>query len=173
MFRDWESFYIIVGPTAGALIGIMFVVATLTAGMDATRRKRGAQIYISPIVFHFAVIVIVSAITAVPDIPPVATGVMLALCAGAGLLYAATTAIRVFTVRIDTTGPIDRSDKFFYGILPPLVYAAFAAAVATIWVAPPHAPYAIGAVMVALLFLGVRNAWDLATFLVHPPDSAS
>ena len=34
MFEGWENFYLIVGPSAAALIGLMFVVVTLTAGRE-------------------------------------------------------------------------------------------------------------------------------------------
>jgi len=37
MFHDWENYYLLIGSAAGALIGLMFVVTTLTAGLDASR----------------------------------------------------------------------------------------------------------------------------------------
>jgi hypothetical protein len=66
MFSDWENFYLIVGSGGGALIGVMFVVATLTAGLEENRASRGARIYITPIVFHFAIVLVVSAIAVHP-----------------------------------------------------------------------------------------------------------
>jgi len=41
---EWESFYVIVGSSAGALIGLQFVVLTLLAEKPQTRepgRRRG------------------------------------------------------------------------------------------------------------------------------------
>ena len=71
MFHDWENFYLIVGSGAGALIGIMFVVATLMAGFDTPPRvEQGIRVYITPTVFHFSVILVVSAISVVPEISP-------------------------------------------------------------------------------------------------------
>jgi len=35
---EWESFYIIVGPAAGALIGLQFVVLTPRPGPRSSRR---------------------------------------------------------------------------------------------------------------------------------------
>lgn len=55
MFDGWDNFYIIVGSTSGALVGVMFVVATLSAGLEQRRITRGAQVYITPVVFHFAI----------------------------------------------------------------------------------------------------------------------
>jgi len=35
-FTEWESFYVIVGSAAGALIGLQFVVMTLVAAIRAS-----------------------------------------------------------------------------------------------------------------------------------------
>jgi len=164
MFSDWENFYLIVGSGGGALIGVMFVVATLTAGLEESRASRGALIYITPIVFHFSIVLIVSAIAVTPGLPLMAAGTLIALCALVGWLYAVVTAIRVFRIRIDD--PPDWEDKTFYGIMPAIAYFLLACATATIWIAPMSAALFIGAVMLFLLLIGIRNAWDLATYLV-------
>ena len=44
MFEGWDSFYLLVGGGAGALIGTMFVVATLTAGLAPERRAHGLHV---------------------------------------------------------------------------------------------------------------------------------
>ncbi len=72
MFEGWDNYYIIVGPSAGALIGLMFVVVTLTADSEPRGMERGSAVYITPIVFHFAVVLVLSAMTAVPGLPPAA-----------------------------------------------------------------------------------------------------
>ena len=168
MFRGWDNFYIIVGSSAGALIGVIFIVATLTAGLETSRASRGARLYITPIVFHFVIVVIVSAISAVPDLPAGAVGVMLAFCAFSGLAYTATTTMGMFSIKGQDEP--DRSDKLFYCVLPIIAYLGLAGATAAVWLAPGIAALAIGAMMLFLLLLGIRNAWDLATFLIqHRP----
>jgi|SRR5579871_4791016 len=164
MFSDWDNFYLIVGSGGGALIGVMFVVTTLTAGLEESRASRGALIYITPIVFHFAIVLIVSAIAVTPGLSVDAVGVLIAVCALLGLLYAVVTAVRVFTIKID--GAPDWEDKIFYGIIPATAYFLLACAAGAIWIVPMSAPLFIGAVMMLLLLIGIRNAWDLATFLV-------
>jgi len=65
--RAWESFYVIVGSSAGALTGLQFVVLTLIteAGM-----VRGAgetlSAFGSPNVVHFCAALLVSAILSAP-----------------------------------------------------------------------------------------------------------
>jgi len=163
MFRDWDNFYLLVGGAAGALIGLMFVVATLTTEMniESKRLAQGSRIYITPIVFHFGVVLVVSAMTAVPELSPGSVGVVLAGLAVPGLGYALRTAIKLFHWN---DPPPDLSDKVFYGILPVITYAALAATAAAVFLAPADAPYAVGAIVLILLLIGIRNAWDLAAF---------
>jgi len=164
MFSDWDNFYLIIGSGGGALIGVMFVVTTLTAGLEESRASRGALIYITPIVFHFAIVLVVSAIAVTPGLSVEVVGVLIAICALLGLLYAVVTAVRVFTIKINNAP--DWEDKIFYGIIPVIAYFLLACAVAAIWLTPMRAALFIGAVMLFLLLIGIRNAWDLATFLV-------
>ena len=171
MFSDWENFYLIVGSGGGALIGVMFVVATLTAGLEESRASRGALIYITPIVFHFSIVLIVSAIAVTPGLPLEAVGTLITLCAVLGFLYALITAIRIFRIRIVDVP--DWEDKTFYGIMPTIAYFLLACAATAIWFAPMSAALFIGAVMLLLLLIGIRNAWDLATYLVLRKSGSS
>jgi hypothetical protein len=166
MFSDWENFYLIIGSSAGALIGIMFVVATLTAGLESRLVARGARVFFTPIVFHFAVVVVVSAIAVVPELPPPAVGVIVALCAAIGCAYSAATTIRIFNPGSGDP-PSHWSDKYFYGFLPTATYLGLACAAGAVWLSPRGAAYAIGACMLALLLIGIRDSWDLGTYLLQ------
>ena len=166
MFHGWENFFYLIGSAAGALIGLMFIVITLTAGHEPRRVSRGAPVYVAPIVFHYAVVFVVSAVSEVPGLQSWAVSVILAFCAIAGLVYSATTTIRL--CRSGWEDPIpDWSDKCLYGFLPTIIYVALAVAAGAVWVVERKAVLAIGATMLALLLLGIRNAWDLATTLAQ------
>ena len=63
----WENFYVIVGSSAGALIGLQFVVITLIASRPITRdtaRAGGAFATLS--VVHFGVVLLLSAVLSAP-----------------------------------------------------------------------------------------------------------
>ena len=66
MFEHWDSFFLMIGSAAGALIGLLFIVATLTAGFEREQSQRGARLYLTPTVFHFAVVMVVGAIALAP-----------------------------------------------------------------------------------------------------------
>lgn len=165
MFENWENFYILIGGAAGALIGLMFVVTTLTAGRDPAQVSRGAPVYVTPVVFHFAVVMVISAIAEMPGVRPAAMGAVLAVAAAIGLPYAIVTTRALFRPGWPT--PPDMSDRCFYGVFPALAYLAIAAAAAATWLASGMAAHLIGLSLLILLLIGIRNAWDLATTLAQ------
>ena len=66
MFQHWDSYYLLLGSAAGALIGLLFVVATLSAGREVSTVTRGTKTYLTPTVFHFAMVMAVSALATAP-----------------------------------------------------------------------------------------------------------
>src|SRR5437667_8999543 len=63
----WENFYVIVGSSAGALIGLQFVVMALIAETPNARpdAQAGAA-FSTPSVVHFGVVLLLSAIMSAP-----------------------------------------------------------------------------------------------------------
>jgi len=45
MFEGWSDYFFMIGSSAAALIGLMFVVVTLTAGRDRRDLERGKKLY--------------------------------------------------------------------------------------------------------------------------------
>ena len=163
MFHDWENFYLLIGSASGALIGLLFVVVTLTAGQDRSETERGARLYVTPTVLHFALVLTVSAIATAPDLPLAATSVGIAGCAALGAIYM--TSISIQLHRGNTPEIAHWSDFWFYGTLPAAAYVALAATAASVWITSSLTAYGIGFVLLGLLLIGIRNAWDLVTFL--------
>ncbi|HEU5250224.1 MAG TPA: hypothetical protein VFW15_09565, partial [Thermoanaerobaculia bacterium] len=62
----WESFYVIVGSSAAALIGLQFVVITLIAGMRRRPTPDTIRAFGTPTVVHLAGALLVSAIMSAP-----------------------------------------------------------------------------------------------------------
>jgi hypothetical protein len=63
---EWESFYVIVGSSGGALIGLQFVVITLIADRRALATRDSLSAFGTPTVVHLTVALIVSAIMSAP-----------------------------------------------------------------------------------------------------------
>jgi len=64
-FAGWENFYVIVGSSAGALIGLQFVVMTLVAEKIKPSPKT-TDAFATPSVIHFAVVLLLSALLSAP-----------------------------------------------------------------------------------------------------------
>src|SRR5438067_10951030 len=65
--NGWENFYVIVGSSAGALIGLQFVVITLIADRPIARGEAQAgDAFATPIVVHFGVVLLLSALVIIP-----------------------------------------------------------------------------------------------------------
>ena len=62
------------------------------------------------------------------------------------------------------------SDFWCYGVAPVVVCLALALACGAAAAGVGSAPYAAALVLLALLMLAIRNAWDLVTFLAGRQD---
>lgn len=163
MFHEWDNFYLILGPTAGALIGLLFVVVTLTAGMERASARRGASIFMSPTVLHFAVVLALSILVMAPYVARPAYAALVAVAA----LFGFGSAIRVaLMIRAGKAPPPNHwSDIHLYGHLPALIYAVLAVAAAAIFRGQPWGGGLMAASAVALLLMAIRNSWDLVVWL--------
>src|SRR3954466_7561399 len=65
-FEEWESFYVIVGAAAGALIGLQFVVMTLVAERPMKGMAGAAAAFGSPTIVHFSIVLFLSAALRMP-----------------------------------------------------------------------------------------------------------
>jgi hypothetical protein len=59
----WQNFYVIVGSSGGALIGLQFVVIALVAGLPrAPGAAQAGQAFATPTIVHFGAVLLLSAI---------------------------------------------------------------------------------------------------------------
>ncbi|MDB5444152.1 MAG: hypothetical protein JWP73_2528 [Phenylobacterium sp.] len=165
MFGRWDNFYLLIGGAAGSLIGLLFIVATLNRGRrDADSALRGASVFMTPIVLHLAVVLVISALAAAPDISAEAA----ALIVGAGGLVALVSAGRVIW-HLEIARSLEAphwTDVWCYGIAAFVADLALIGSAAAVWLATPTcAARGIAASLVAILLIAVRNAWDLVTWI--------
>jgi hypothetical protein len=166
---DWESFYVIVGAAAGALIGLQFVVMTLIAERPPLRAKEVGAAFATPTIVHFSAVLFLAALLRVPWQAIAFPAVLWGLMGAGGVAYAVITARRV---RTQTTYRPDFEDWLFIVLLPAAGYALLVAAA---FAAPFHGPealFALGAAALLLLFIGIHNAWDGVAYhvFVKRPD---
>ena len=164
MFDRWENFYLIVGPSAAALIGLMFVVVTLTAGRERDQLERGKHFYTSPIVWHLGVVLVLSGGAVAPTIHPTLFGIVAAGLALLGIGLAVRSTIGI--ARYQLAGPNDNMfDMWWYGIIPGVAYVGLGAAAGAVLSGSTWSASAVGLALMALLLVSIHAEWDLVTFL--------
>src|SRR5215831_2351246 len=85
---NWESFYVIIGSSGAALIGIQFVVITLAAGLSQRPPFASVRAFASPTIVHFASAVVLSAVMSAPWRSTVAPELVLVAGGLGGVAYA-------------------------------------------------------------------------------------
>lgn len=176
MFEGWDSFYILIGGAAGALIGLFFIVITLMRGGDPETQLRGASVYMSPTVAHLAMVLVLSALAAAPAVPPAAYGAIFGACALTCMGFAGRA---LFMLGSGAIKAAHWTDFWAYGAAPFAASALLGASATAIWLAPAWAARGISVSLVALLLIAIRNAWDLVTWIaakgntLEDPDQAS
>lgn len=161
LFSAWHEFFALIGAAAATLIGAMFVVVSIGMGILSRDRFRAIGAFLSATVIHLTAVLLGSALTLVPGLDWWGFGVAAGLAGIAGLVYAANI-IRGFGEHPHT----GLDDWFWYAICPPVCYAALLAAGIMALRGAAASRDLFAAVVVALLLLGIRNAWDMIVFLV-------
>ena len=157
----WDSFYVIVGSAAGALIGLQFVVLTLIADRPPTLAAGAA--FATPTIVHFAVVLLLSAIGCAPWNGLIAVTVLWGLVGLCGVVYALVVARRM---RAQGSYQPVFEDWLFHVLLPFAAYAVLAISAYAAHSYPRPALFLVGAAALLLLFIGIHNTWDALTYHV-------
>ncbi len=165
VLAGWENFYVIVGSSAGALIGLQFVVITLIAAAKPIARvdALAGGAFATPSVVHFGVVLLLSAIASAPWNGIIAVAVLWGLVGLCGVVYVAVVARRM---RVQSAYQPVFEDWLFHVLLP---FAAYAVLAISAYAAHSHARpalFLVGAAALLLLFIGIHNAWDAVTYHV-------
>jgi hypothetical protein len=159
----WDSFYVIVGSAAGALIGLQFVVMTLMANRPRPGSVQASRAFGTPTVVHFSAVLLLSALLRAPWDSPMSAVLVCGAVGVAGVVYAS---ITVWRMRTQTIYTPDIEDWSFHGFLPLIAYAVLAISSAAAFGREHTALFGVGAATLMLLFIGIHNAWDAVAYQV-------
>lgn len=172
MFHGWDNYFFMLGSGAASLIGLLFIVVTLTQGFERSQALRGASIYMTPSAVHFAVVLSISAVAIAPDLGTSMTATIFGVGALVGLANAIWTCVGIRTLR-SSGNPPHWTDFWWYGAAPAVVYVGLVGASAALGAGAGWAVKATAALLLILLLVGIRNAWDLVTWMapggISPP----
>lgn len=161
----WENFYLIVGLSAAALMGLMFVVVSLTAASREADAAGGTHAYGTPTVVHFCAVLLVAAIVTTPGHTTGSLSFSLGVSGLGGMAYSSSIIVRMRRQKGYTP---TRSDWVWYILLPLVAYVCLLGSAAVVWVDAGAALYSVAVGALLLLYVGIHNSWDAATWMaVH------
>ncbi|MEO8451882.1 MAG: hypothetical protein ABI647_18975 [Gemmatimonadota bacterium] len=157
----WESFYVIVGSSGGALTGLQLVVIALVADQRRPSTGREINAFGTPTGVHLGVVILISAMLSARWPPLLGTALGPGMCGLAGLIYAA---IVVRRARQTTYEPV-AEDWLWHPVFPIIASGTLVAAAALLHQRSEPALFAVEAASLLLLFIGIHNAWDSVQYI--------
>ena len=158
----WESFYVIVGSSGGALTGLQFVVMALIAQVRKQSTAREVDAFGTPTIVHFCAVLLVSAIMSAPWRGLSNVSLALGACGGVGVVYGVIVISRAR--RLTGYRPV-LVDWLWHTVLPLIAYALLLLSAILLRSHPQRVLFIIGAMCLLLLFIGIHNAWDTVTYI--------
>ncbi len=160
----WQNFYVVVGSSAGALIGLQFVVLSLITRSPTARTDMAAgQAFATPTIVHFVAVLGLSGILCAPWDGIGAAATLWGLVGLSGIGYALIVTRRM---RAQTAYRPQFEDWLFHALLPFAAYLTLAASAYAARFRVREALFGAGAAALLLLFTGIHNAWDAVTYHV-------
>ena len=147
LLSQWESFWVIVGSSAGGLTGLMFVVVALVRESSLPRNPDSMNAFATPNVLHFVAVLFLAAVLSAPWQRLKDPAHLVGATALAGIVYVLIVLRRMR--RQSGYTPV-LEDWIWHQILPFIAYVTLF----------------IGAAALLLLFVGIHNAWDTVAYVV-------
>lgn len=163
----WQNFYVIVGSSAGALIGLQFVVMTLISELPAARdAEQAGAAFGTPTIVHFGAVLLLAAIQCAPWESINKLIIVWAVLGLAGIVYQFMVVRRMRKQNVYK--PVFE-DYLFHMVFP---FAAYIMLVCAAVCEPAYLTFSETLFLVActamiLLFVGIHNAWDAVTYHVY------
>jgi len=160
----WENFYVIVGSSAGALIGLQFVAITLIADKPARKGEEMAgAAFATPTIIHFSVVLLLSAVLSAPWHELTGVAILSALLGIGGIIYEVVVYRRM---RTQSVYKPEFEDWLFHVLLPVAAYGILAGFGYMTRLHVDGALFAVAAAALLLLLIGIHNTWDAVMYHV-------
>ena len=157
----WESFYVVVGSAAAALIGLQFVAITLIAARPHLASRDAGAAFSTPTIVHFSTALLLSALMCAPWSSAVTPAVLWGIIGIIGIVYSLIVARRM---RKQAAYRPEFEDWLFHMILPLFGHVTLVLSALMNASHPRELLFAVAAVSLLLLFIGIHNTWDAVTY---------
>lgn len=162
--HQWQNFYMLTGTTAATLTGLMFVVTTLFVGIDGhlSTLKAAVAAFNTPTVVNFGVVLVLAGILSAPWDAYLTLGFPLGFV-GLGMIFYLSVVMR--RMRRVPNYQSTLEDWSWYLGLPLFASVSLIVAAFMLLNNPVTALYIVSLSILLFLLVGIRNAWDMVTFL--------
>ena len=164
LFAPWHDFYTLVGTASATLVGLMFVAASVGTGVFTPERQVGLRTFLSPTVVASSAVLATSLIGVLPVLNRSVPGVLLGGIGLLGVVYSWLVWRRMLHGGIAQS--IDLEDRVWYTMVPAAAYLLLAMAGVALAIAMDAACALLAVGVCLLLLAGIRNAWDMTTWIV-------
>jgi hypothetical protein len=164
MLEPWHDFFTLIGSAPATLVGLMFVAASVGAGVFTEERQVGLRTFLSPTVVAFSVVLATSLAGLLPLPDERLSGVLFAGTGLWGVFYSIAIGRRMR--REGLAKALDLDDRIWYMLAPACAYAVLVAAGAALILKASPALPVLATSLGLLLLAGLRNAWDMTTWVV-------
>jgi hypothetical protein len=164
VLESWHDFFSLVGASAATLVGLMFVAASVGTGVFNEERQVGLRTLLSPTVVAFGVVLAACIVGVLPSPTWAVPALLLSGMGALGLIYSGLVWRRM--VRHGIAEKIDLEDRIWYAFAPAVAYLALTIAGVAFALHSEAATALLAAGICMLLLAGIRNAWDMTTWVV-------
>jgi len=166
ILRDWHDFYVLMGTAAATLIGLMFVAASIGAGLFTDDHKDMMKTFLTPTIVHFCSILFICLSVTVPSLSLTTLSGLWALASVIGVAYSCGVWVRIRRRYGSATNFVD---QLWYAPIPIAGYLVLAAA-ALVSLTRSLILLDFLALGISLLLLaGIRNAWAMTLWIAIQP----
>jgi len=159
----WENFYVIVGSSGAALIGLQFVVIALIKDTRTRTTSGTISAFGTPTVVHLGGALLVSAIMSAPWPSLLGVSIALVVCGLIGLGFAGR--VIVHARRQVDYEPV-MEDWLWYMAFPCGMYVVIVTGGLLLHSFPRSASFLVAGAALSLLLIAIHNAWDTVTYIV-------
>src|SRR5271156_648927 len=116
VLESWHDFFSLVGASAATLVGLMFVAASVGAGVFTEERQVGLRTLLSPTVVAFSVVLAACIVGVLPSPSWIVPTVLISTIGLLGIAYSALIWRRM--IQNGITAKIDHEDRLWYVFAP-------------------------------------------------------
>jgi len=164
MLGRWHDFLMLLGTAAATLVGLMFVAVSVGQGMFSRERQAPVRTLLSPTVVAFSCVLAVCLIGVAPVPDWTSLALLLGGVGGFGLIYSVAVFRRM--AREGLLAKTDLEDRTWYATVPAVAYLILIAAATAFWRGEPAGCDLLVVGTGLLMLAGLRNAWDMTTWVV-------